>query len=183
MKFPEKVETEEEINQCIDAFKYRYLFKQMRKDPSMVFEFFQAGAASRMPFVNLDIEWYYKNLHKQDAYDNNGQFADRWKKAAGVDRYDDEEIDKFRNNIIRSDLGRRHSRHLSTAQIATLKQLLLVAGQDVKLDRPSDSDDSDSSASSEASSSIVTDGVVQKTCICMDHHKRAENVCKGKIKT
>jgi hypothetical protein len=27
MKFPEKVETEEEINQCIDAFKYRYLFK------------------------------------------------------------------------------------------------------------------------------------------------------------
>lgn len=87
----------------------------------MVFEFFQAGAASRMPFVNLDIEWYYKNLHKQNAYDSNGQFADRWKKAAGVDRYDDEEIDKFRNNIIRSDLGRRHSRHLSTAQIATLK--------------------------------------------------------------
>ena len=110
MKFPKKVETEEEINQCIEAYKYRYLFKQMRKDPSMVFEFFQAGAESRMPFVNLEIEWYYKNLHKIEAYDANGQFSDRWKKAQGYDRYDNEEVNKIRSNIIRRELGRRRSR-------------------------------------------------------------------------
>ena len=78
----------------------------------MVFEFFQAGAASRMPFVNLDIDWYYKLRAKMDpdapkaAYDDEGNFADRWKKVQGENRKHDKEIDLLRKRLIWSKIRR-----------------------------------------------------------------------------
>ena len=162
MKFPKKIETAEDIEQAIDAYKYRYLFKQMRKDPTMVFEFFQAGAASRMPFVNLDIDWYYKLKAQIDgdapkaAYDDEGHFANRWKKVVGENRYDNAEIDLLRKRLIWSNF-RRHSQQLNTSDVSRLKKLLSAANKDVKEDRPNDSDDSGSCASIVSGSSEESD--------------------------
>ena len=96
MSWPKKLETEEDISQLINAYQAKKIFRDLRKGNTQnLFKFFQDGIWKKGDKIGVDLNWFYKKVHGETLFDEDGTLKTRWQNGE-ANMPEDWDIEKLR---------------------------------------------------------------------------------------